>query len=121
MIHKQEIAKQIKTAIEADCGNDPVLLMDKICELSTLTATAAALQANAKKELLKKELEIIEKYQKEDLPASLLMKKINAECFEEAAWLTYAERLGAGITNTIEGCRSVLSFIKSEMEQIKNT
>lgn len=116
----KEAAKQIKQAIEQDCGNDPVLLMDKIKELSALTATAAALQANAKKNLLKKELEIIEKYQSADMSPSLLIKKINAECFEEAAWLTYAERLSAGITNTIEGCRSVLSFIKSEMEQIKN-
>lgn len=115
----KDIAKQISEAIELDTGDTPEGLIEKIKLLSVLTASAAALQANAKKELLRKELEILSKHKDSDMQPSVLMRTISAECFEEAGWLTYAERLNAGISNSIEGLRSALSFLKLELEQTR--
>jgi len=78
------IAKQIKEALENDTEGNPLAIQEKISQLSMLTGSAAALQANAKKALLQKELELINKYKNEGLQASVLMRMISAECFEEA-------------------------------------
>lgn len=115
-----QTAKRIRDAIEIETPkDDPGLIQDKIMELTLLTGSAAALQANAKKNLLIKEGELLKKYKGENMQASVLMRTINAECFEEAGWLTYCERLSAGISHSIEGLRSVLSYIKSELDHVR--
>lgn len=115
------VAHQIKLALETETDiHNPVEMMEKIKELSLLTASAAALQANAKKNLLKKELELIKEYQKVTMPPSVLMRMITAETFEESSWLVYAERLNAGISHSLDALRSSLSFIKAEMETTRN-
>lgn len=117
----KEVARQIKVALETDTNSsNPVELIEKIKELSLLTASAAALQANAKKNLLKKELELIKEYQKATMPPSVLMRMITAETYEESSWLVYSERLNAGMTHALDGLRSSLSFLKAEMETTRN-
>lgn len=113
------IAKEISDAIEIE-ANEPGEIQEKIKLLASLTGSAAALQANAKKELLRKELELLDKYKGKDMQASVLMRTITAETFEEAGWLCYAERLNAGISHALDGLRSVLSYIKMDFEQSNN-
>lgn len=118
---KTALAAQIKKAIEEKIDeNNPELIKAKIMELSALQGSAAALQAGAKKGLLKREGELLKQYMKEDIPPTVLMRKINAECAEEQGWLTYCERLGAGLSHGVDGLRSVLSFIKMEMENSRH-
>lgn len=116
-----DTANAIKLALEVETDiHNPVEMMEKIKELSLLTASAAALQANAKKKVLEKECELLKEYQKTSIAPSILMRLITAECSEEVAWLTYAERLNAGMTHALDGLRSSLSFLKSEMETTRN-
>ena len=110
------VAQQIKDALELVVPSDqPQAICDKINELTMLTGSAAALQANAKKALLKKELELLKSHQSEGLQASVLMRLIQAESYEESAWLCYAERLSAGIAHSMDGLRSELSYLKEEI------
>lgn len=117
----QDIAHQIKVALETETdSSNPHEMIEKIKELSVLTANAASLQANAKKRLLQKELQLLEKYRFSKLPPSVLMRAINAECFEESGFLCYAERLGAGLSHSLDALRSSLSYIKCELENIRH-
>lgn len=116
------IAKQIKDCLELEVdNNNGKELTEKIKQLSMLTGSAAALQANAKKMLLQKELELLRKHKNSDLQASVLMRTISAEAYEESGWLTYAERLNAGISHSLDALRSSLSYLKTELENIKHT
>lgn len=116
----KEVARQIKVALEIDTdSSNGAELIEKIKQLSILTASGAALQAHAKKALLKKELELIKEYQKTTMPPSVLMRLISAETWDEASFLTYAERLNAGISHSLDSLRSSLSYLKAEMENLK--
>lgn len=116
------IAKQIKDCLELEVdNNNGQELTEKIKQLSMLTGSAAALQANAKKMLLQKELELLRKYKNSDLQPSVLMRMISAEAYEESGWVTYAERLNAGISHSLDALRSSLSYLKTELENLKHT
>lgn len=119
--HIKEMAKQIADALaeEVDRSN-PDEVAGKIDELRQLTANAASIKANAKKQLLKKEREVLEQYKGSKIQASILMRTISAECFEEEGWYVYCDRLNAGISHALDGMRSILSWMKTELEnQVK--
>lgn len=114
------IAKQIKDCLELEVdNNNGQELTEKIKQLSMLTGSAAALLANAKKNLLIREKEMLTRYEDKYQP-SVLMRKITAECYEENGWLTYCDRLNAGISNSLDGLRSSLSYLKAELENLKS-
>lgn len=119
--HIKAMAKQIADALgeQVDRSN-PDEVAGKIDELRQLTANAASIKANAKKQLLKKELEVLEQYKGSKIQASILMRTISAECFEEEGWYVYCDRLNAGISHALDGMRSILSWMKTELEnQVK--
>jgi hypothetical protein len=90
---------------------------NKLIKLTQLTGLAAECKALAKKVLLKKELEVLNMFNKDDkIAPSILTKRIEAECSEEGAMLVYADRINASVSNSIEGLRSVLSLYKTELE-----
>ena len=115
-LHVQEIAKMISDALEEKIDRtNPDEIAGKIDELRQLTANAATLKANAKKLLRQKELEILNKYKDSKLQASVLMRTISAECFEEEGWYVYADRLNAGLSHALDSMRTLLSYMKEEM------
>jgi hypothetical protein len=89
---------------------------NKLIKLTQLTGLAAESKALAQKLLNMKELEVIKENEGSGITASVLVKKINAECYEEGALLVYADRINSALSHSIEGLRSVVSLYKSELE-----
>lgn len=112
-------AKEIRGVIELEADNaNPLELMEKLNKLSSITSMAAMAQATAKKLVLHKQRELINRLP-EHLSASLQVKWLQGQLFEEEGMYTYCDRLSAGVSNSIEAIRSILSYTKSEMEQSK--
>lgn len=111
--------KEIRELIELESDNsNPVELLEKLNQLASMTATAAMAQATAKKLLLMKQKDLVSKLP--EMSASLQVKWLQGELFEEESMVTYCDRLAAGVSNSIEAIRSILSYAKEEMNAAKN-
>lgn len=103
---------------EVDTMDIPAI-MEKINQLTMYTANAAQLLADAKKNLLNKQLALISSGMP-NLSPSIQAKWLQGSLAQEESLVTHCERLNAAITNSIEGLRSILSYAKTEMEQQKH-
>lgn len=110
----KELAAQIKGIIEMeiDRGN-PDEIAGKIHDLINISASAARLKALAKDAVLKRQAELLGSTGRK---GNELKMWIEAECHMEIAFYVYADRLNAYISHAIDGLRSDLSYIKSEIE-----
>lgn len=88
----------------------------KLMKLTQLVGLSAECKARAKGVLRMKELEILIKYQDSGFAPTRLNKLIDAESWQEAELLEYADRLNAGITHAIDGIRTSISLYKVELE-----
>lgn len=89
---------------------------NKLIKLTQLVGLAAETKAQARKNLENGRLVAFSKLSSEKCPPSILLKRVDAEISEELSLYEYADRLNAGISNSIEGLRSVLSLYKTELE-----
>lgn len=106
----------IRGKIDANIINvDIVVQKNKLIELTQIIGLSAECNASAKKILLQKELKVLNEIDG-DLPPSVITKRLNAECADEAAMLEYADRLNAALVHCIDGIRSVISLYKVELE-----
>ncbi len=83
--------------------------------LTQLIGLSSEAKASARKFLHIKEREVLYSMDKK-LQPSIQIKILNADCFEEAAMLEYADRLNSAIVHNIDALRSVLSLYKTELE-----
>lgn len=117
---KSNIAKSLSTirkVIDSDVtGCDIDTVVEKVKTLTQLCGTAAECKAQSSKLLHMKQLEVLKSHEDSKLPASILSKTIDAECYDEGALLVYADRINAGISHALDALRSVISLYKTEME-----
>lgn len=99
---------------------DPDGLAGKISELASLIPSSA--QALAMAEMLYNEKigELMETEQFSKMNTTDKKMLFQGKASKEIALMTYTERLNKGITHAIDGYRSILSFVKSEMENLRN-
>lgn len=111
------IVKQLKQTADK---TDPDGLVGKISELTSLIPSSA--QAVAVSEMIYNEKigELMENEQFSKMSATDKKLLFQGKASKEIALMTYSERLNKGITHAIDGYRSILSFVKSEMENLKN-
>jgi hypothetical protein len=102
-------------------SEDPMYVKTMLSEAYSWLALSAQLVAStklylgiAKKHGFTQEIKTISL-----IPASTLKQFIESYCYKEVANYEYAERLNACITHKTEGLRSLLSFAKEEMNQIR--
>ncbi len=88
---------------------------EKLLQLVQLTGLSAAAMARAKTNLERKRLQVL-KEMEEGMPASIMTKRMDGECFEELGMFTYCDRLHSALVHSIDGLRSVISLYKSELE-----
>lgn len=106
----------IRKAVDSDIIDvDIDAQKNKMIALTQLIGLSAETKASAKKLLLKKELEVLSGLDKELAP-SVVTRKLNAECYEEAALLEYSDRLNSALIHTIDAIRTIISLYKSELE-----
>ena len=96
-------------------GADIDSISNKLIALTQVTGLSAEAMASAKKILHQKEITVMQVINPE-IPPSMQSKRLSAECFEEQALLTYADRLNSAITHTCEGLRTVISLYKQELQ-----
>lgn len=100
--------------------SDPDGLAGKISELAGLIPSSA--QALAMAEMLYNnkigELMEIEKFEKMNTTEKKMI--FQGKASKEIALYTYTERLNKGIVHAIDGYRSVLSYLKSELENLRH-
>lgn len=96
-------------------GADIDSVSNKLIALTQVTGLSAEAMASAKKILHQKEITVMQVINPE-IPPSMQSKRLSAECFEEQALLTYADRLNSAITHTCEGLRTVISLYKQELQ-----
>lgn len=105
----------IRAAVDADIIDvDIDAQKNKMIALTQLIGLSAEAKASAKKILLRKELEVLSGLDKELAP-SVMTRRINSECYEEAALLEYSDRLNSALIHCIDAIRSVLSLYKTEV------
>lgn len=117
----EEINALIVTCLKTTADkSDPDGLAGKISELACLIPTSA--QAVSMSEMLYNEKigELMEgeKFSKMNTTDKKML--FQGKASKEIALMTYSERLNKGITHALDGYRSILSFVKSEMENLKN-
>lgn len=96
-------------------GTDIDSVSGKLISLTQIMGLSAESIASARKILHQKEIVVMQLINT-DLPASMQSKKLSAECFEEIALVTYADRLNAAITHNCESLRTVISLYKQELQ-----
>lgn len=113
----KEFAEEIAREIEREVRQSDIqAIQDKILKLSTLTSLCASVLAEAKKHYELKKMEALVKYKDGGLQPSILVKFIDGHCAEESSFFLYCEKLNSGITNSIDGLRSILSLYKTELQ-----
>lgn len=116
-----EINAQIVTLIKSTADkSDPDGLAGKISELASLIPSSA--HAVAVSEMLYNQRigELMEAEQYSRMSATDKKLIFQGKASKEIALMTYSERLNKGITHAIDGYRSILSFVKSEMENLRH-
>lgn len=107
----------IREALDSDVIDSGIEnINNKLLKLTQLSGLSAETKASARKLLNKKELEVLKSIDKSE-QASIKIKLVNSECFEENAILEYSDRLNAALTHSMEALRSVISLYKTEIQQ----
>lgn len=112
-----DINKQISDCLKSNADkSDPDGLSGKIQELSSLIPSSAHAMATAELLYNQKIGELMENEQFSKMSTTDKKMLFQGKAAKEIALLTYTERLNKGIVHAIDGYRSILSFVKSEME-----
>jgi len=116
-----EINNRIISCLKSTADkSDPDGLVGKISELASLIPSSA--QALAMAEMLYNEkigaLMETEQFSKMNTTDKKML--FQGKASKEIALMTFTERLNKGITHAIDGYRSILSFVKSEMDNLRN-
>lgn len=111
------IAKNIRVIADK---TDPDGIAGKISELASLIPSSAEAVAISEMLYNNKIGELMEDEKYSSLNATERKLIFQGKAAKEIALMTYTERLNKGITHTLDGYRSILSFVKSEMENLKN-
>lgn len=113
----KENLKSIRKVLDEDVSDvDIVNVQNKALALTQLSGLASESKASARKLLEKARLEHLTNIQDENLPASIMSKKLDALCCDELALYEYADRINASISHTLDTLRSIISLYKSELE-----
>ena len=110
----------VKILTQTADKSDPDGLAGKISELASLIPSSA--QALAISEMIYNERigELIASEQYAKMSATDKKMIFQGKAAKEIALMTYTERLNKGISHGIDSYRSVLSYVKTELEQLKN-
>lgn len=112
---------QIKTSLNVTADKtDPGGIAGKISELASLIASSAEAVAISEMIYNIKIGDLMEDSKFAALNATERKLIFQGKAHKEIALMTYTERLNKGITHAIDGYRSILSFAKSEMENLRN-
>lgn len=109
--------KGIKAELESEVQTLSIeQVMNKLNNLTSLSGLSAELVAETKQLILHRQKPAILLAQKTGVSASMQKAFVESECAEEMMLYTYAERLNAAITHSLDALRTIVSMRKSELE-----
>lgn len=88
----------------------------RLMYVASILSWTATMVADAKRNLLKKQDQVIAQLAGSSLPASILTKQIASKCAEEEATYEEAERMNKAVTRIGEWCQTIISARKEEMK-----
>lgn len=91
------------------------LLCEKALRINALIGLSAECMAQARKDLLYRQAQLLKIHQSDKMPPSVLIKFVQSECWEESATEVWVDRLNAGLTHAQEVIRTIVSLRKTEM------
>jgi hypothetical protein len=106
---KAELEREIETSQTES-------VMDKLNNLTALSGLSAELVAQSKLLILERQKPALINAQKANMAASMQRSFVESECAEEVMLYTYADRLNAAITHSLDALRSIISMRKTELE-----
>lgn len=117
----RDICKQIGEAISLDVARDnPDEIMGKLGCLTNLLATSSHAVALAEMVYGQKLMELTESAQFKELTATEKKMIFAGKAKNEIYYVTLTERQNAALVHGIDALRSTLSFLKTEMSNLKN-
>lgn len=117
----QSYCKSIKAELERQVETSEIeSVMDKLNNLSSFSGLSAELVAESKQLVLERQKPAILLAQKSGVSASMQKAFVESECAEEMMLYTFAERLNAAITHSLDALRTIVSMRKSELENSIN-
>lgn len=99
--------------------SNPEEIIGHLNEVCAIQANASYCQAEAERLLAEKMCELVEKVEYRSMTATDKKYLFGGRCKDFNFTVTYAERLSRNISHKIDALRSMLSFLKMEMEQSK--
>lgn len=114
----------IQSFTDAQCGDNPEELIERIQLLSSYLSRTGWMLKEAKKELnIKKTAEIqktiIAIAKEACLSANVQNALLKSICIEESELVDWIDRLNATCTHQIDACRSILSWLKEDLRVTK--
>lgn len=114
------LTDQISKAVSQQLDKDnPDEVMGKLMELSALQATSTSTMALAEMVYNQKIMELVEDAQFSKLSATDKKMLFAGRAKQEIYYMTLAERQVKNISYSIEALRTVLSFLKNEINNSK--
>lgn len=112
-----QIGKALSQSVDS---NNPAEILGKIEELSTLLALSAHAVALSEKVYNERICELVGEYENSHLSATEKKLIFQGRAKEEIYYLTLSERQNKALVHKIDGLRSVLSYLKTELEKLQS-
>jgi hypothetical protein len=117
----EELTDQISAAISQEIDQtNPEEVSGKLNELSALQSTASHCMALAESTRDQKIMELAQDLQHSKLSATDKKYIILGRAKDESYYYTLSERLTRSLSHRLDALRSILSFIKAEMEHLNS-
>jgi vacuolar-type H+-ATPase subunit B/Vma2 len=117
----EELTDVISKAISEEIDStNPAEVSGKLNELSALQSTASHCMALAESTRDQKMMELAHDLQHSKLSATDKKYIILGRAKDETYYLTFCERLTRSLSHRLDALRSILSFMKSEMEHLNS-
>lgn len=111
------IGKAISQSIDKD---NPAEVTGKLAELSALQSTSSHCMALAEMVYNEKLMELVTDAEYSKLSATDKKYIFLGKAKQEGYYVTLSERQSRSLSHSLDALRSILSFMKSEMENLKN-
>jgi hypothetical protein len=110
----QENLDFIRKVVDMSIADDIDSIKGKGSSLYGVIGLSAECKKNAKRDLERGRLIALSSI-KQEWPASIMSKAIDAHCADQLSDLEYADRLNAAVTHQLDYCRTLISLYKQEM------
>ena len=114
----KEMLETIEAIIQVKVDpSNPEEIIGHLNEVCAIQSNASYCQAEAERLLSQRMMELVEKVEYRSMTATDKKFLFTGKCRDLTFLVTYSERLSRNLSHKIDGLRSMLSFLKAEMDR----